>query len=110
MPAKPRRARESGVATATARRSRLQRPPRFKVLLHDDDFTTMDFVVEMLERLFNHPHDAAVQIMLDVHQKGIGLAGVYPHEVAEAKAAEVIRRARAAEFPFLATIEPDQDG
>jgi ATP-dependent Clp protease adaptor protein ClpS len=79
------------------------------VLLHDDDFTTMEFVVGILETIFGHAHEVASRIMLDVHEKGIGLAGVYPHEVAEAKAAEVIRRARAAEFPFLATIEPEAD-
>jgi ATP-dependent Clp protease adaptor protein ClpS len=109
MAGRRKRERASETTTAVAQRTRLQPPPRFRVLLHDDDFTTMEFVTELLESLFGHPHDAAVQIMLDVHQKGIGLAGVYPHEVAEAKAAEVIRRARAAEFPFLATIEPDRE-
>jgi ATP-dependent Clp protease adaptor protein ClpS len=90
-------------------RAKLQRPPRFRVLLHDDDFTTQEFVVELLESLFNQPPEEAVRIMLDVHHKGIGLAGIFAHEVAEAKAAETIRRARAQEFPFLATLEPEQE-
>ncbi len=90
-------------------RTRLRPPPRFRVLLHDDDFTTQEFVVEILETLFNHPTAEAIRIMLDVHHQGLGLAGVFSHEVAEAKATEVIRRARAQDFPFLATIEPEAD-
>ena len=106
---KPRAKSESGTATVVERRTHLKRPPRYRVLLHDDDFTTMEFVVEVLEQLFSQPHGAALQIMMDVHLKGVGLAGIYPHEVAEAKAAEVIRRARAQDFPFLATIEAQED-
>jgi ATP-dependent Clp protease adaptor protein ClpS len=107
--AKPKRQSREETSTAVASRPKLRAPPPYRVLLHDDDFTTMDFVVEILEGLFGHGREAATGIMLDVHQKGIGLAGVYPHEIAEEKAAEVIRRARAAEFPFLATIEPDEE-
>jgi ATP-dependent Clp protease adaptor protein ClpS len=87
---------------------RLQRPPLFRVLLHDDDFTTMDFVVEVLEVIFRHPRAEATRIMLDVHNKGVGLAGVYPHEIAETRAAKVMEAARAQEFPFLCTVEPEE--
>jgi ATP-dependent Clp protease adaptor protein ClpS len=97
---------QGGTSTVVERRTKLRAPPPYRVLLHDDDFTTMDFVVEVLETIFGHGRDAATRIMLDVHQKGIGLAGVYPHEIAEAKASEVMRWARAEQFPFLATIEP----
>lgn len=88
-------------------RTTLDPPKKYRVLLHDDDFTTMDFVVEILMSVFGHGRDVAVQLMLDVHQKGIALAGIYPFEVAEAKAAKVIERARAQSFPFLATLEEE---
>jgi ATP-dependent Clp protease adaptor protein ClpS len=87
---------------------RLKKPPLYRVLIHDDDFTTMDFVVEVLETIFHHPHGEAVRIMLDVHHKGIGLAGVYPHELAETMAARVTQAARAQEFPLLCTVEPEE--
>ena len=96
-----------GSETELLEERRLQRPRLFRVLLHDDDFTTMDFVVEVLESIFRHPRAEATRIMLDVHTKGIGLAGVYPHEIAET-AAKVMEAARAQEFPFLATVEPDE--
>jgi ATP-dependent Clp protease adaptor protein ClpS len=89
-------------------KQRLKRPRLFRVLLHDDDFTTMEFVVQILEDIFRHAHPDATRIMLDVHTKGIGLAGVYPHEIAETKAARVTEAARAQEFPFLCTIEPEE--
>jgi ATP-dependent Clp protease adaptor protein ClpS len=87
-------------------RIRSKKPPLFRVLIHDDDFTTMDFVVEILVTVFHHPRAEAVRIMLDVHHRGIGLAGVYPHELAETKAARVTEAARANEFPLLCTVEP----
>ena len=99
---------QTGTQAEVLERRRLQRPRLFRVLLHDDDFTTMDFVVEVLETLFHHPRAEATRIMLDVHHKGIGLAGVFAHEVAETKAAKVMEAARAQEFPFLCTVEPDE--
>ncbi len=83
-----------------------QRPRRFRVLLHNDDYTTMDFVVQVLVDLFNKSHTEATQIMLNVHYKGHGVCGTYTREVAETKAHQVIERARAAGFPLLATMEP----
>ncbi len=82
-----------------------EEPPLFKVLLHNDDYTTMDFVVHVLESVFNLPEDQAIQIMLNVHVKGIGVAGVYTYEVAEMKVAKTIAMAREQEFPLLCTIE-----
>jgi len=80
-------------------------PPLFKVLLHIDDYTTMDFVVHVLQSVFNLPEDQAIQIMLNVHVKGIGVAGVYTYEVAEMKVAKTTAMAREHEFPLLCTIE-----
>ena len=82
-----------------------EEPPLFKVLLHNDDYTTMDFVVHILESVFNLPEDQAIQIMLNVHVKGIGVAGVYTYEVAEMKVAKTTAMAREHEFPLLCTIE-----
>jgi ATP-dependent Clp protease adaptor protein ClpS len=82
-----------------------EEPPLFKVLLHNDDYTTMDFVVHVLESVFNLPEDQAIQIMLNVHVKGIGVAGVYTYEVAEMKVAKTTAMAREQEFPLLCTIE-----
>jgi ATP-dependent Clp protease adaptor protein ClpS len=88
-------------------RRKVQRPRLFRVLIHDDDFTTMDFVVEVLETIFRHPRAEARRIMLDVHLRGIGLAGIFPHEIAETKAAKVMEAARSQEFPLLCTVEPE---
>jgi ATP-dependent Clp protease adaptor protein ClpS len=82
-----------------------EEPPLFKVLLHNDDYTTMDFVVHVLQTIFNMPENQAIQVMLNVHVKGIGIAGVYTYEVAEMKVAKTTAMAREQEFPLLATIE-----
>src|SRR5437764_13104551 len=84
---------------------KVEEPPLFKVLLHNDDFTTMEFVVYVLQTIFNLPEDQAVQIMLNVHVKGIGVAGVYTYEVAEMKVAKTTALAREHEFPLLVTME-----
>jgi len=101
----PESEREAGVATE--RRSRTKRPRRFRVLLHNDDFTTMEFVVHVLTAHFDKPAAEAVQIMLQVHHKGMGVAGVYPRDAAETKVAEVTAEARAAGMPLLLTLEPE---
>ncbi|MGQ9897981.1 MAG: ATP-dependent Clp protease adapter ClpS [Acidobacteriota bacterium] len=81
-------------------------PPMFRVLLHNDDYTTMPFVVYVLQHIFHHSESEATRIMLNVHRRGIGVAGVYPHEIAETKMMQTIQLARANEFPLLCTIEP----
>jgi ATP-dependent Clp protease adaptor protein ClpS len=97
-----------GAESEVLEQPRLQRPRLFRVLLHDDDFTTMEFVVEVLKTIFRYPTAEATRIMLDVHTKGIGLAGTFPYEIAETKAARVMEAARAQEFPFLCTLEPEE--
>src|SRR5437764_15412492 len=83
-----------------------EEPSLFKVLLHNDDYTTMEFVVWILESVFNMPEEQAVQVMLNVHIQGVGVAGVYSHEVAEMKVEQTIAMAREQECPLLATMAP----
>jgi len=91
-------------------KERLTRPRRYKVLLHNDDFTPMEFVVELLETLFHRSKAESTRIMLLVHRNGVGIAGVFSHEVAESKALRTIQIAREAGYPLLASIEPDSGG
>ncbi len=86
-------------------KKKLKKPPLYKVLLHNDDYTTMEFVVYILQTVFHKPHTEATQIMLHVHRNGIGVAGIYPYEVAETKVATVEYLARQNEFPLKCTME-----
>lgn len=83
----------------------VEEPPSYRVLLLNDDYTTMDFVVEILEEVFHKPRGEAMRIMLAVHRHGRGLAGVYTREVAETKCETVKKRARAAGFPLRCAME-----
>jgi ATP-dependent Clp protease adaptor protein ClpS len=85
----------------------LEEPKMFKVLLHNDDYTSMDFVVEILTNVFHKSHVQAEQIMLQIHEKGKAICGVYSFEIAQTKAQQVKQRAKQNEFPLLATIEED---
>ncbi len=100
---------DAGGQTVLERKTRqkLQRPRLWKVLLHNDDYTTMEFVVLILMSIFHHNENDAMAIMLHVHRHGIGVAGVYTREIAETKVAEVTKAAEEAEFPLLCTMEPD---
>ena len=80
-------------------------PPLYRVLLHNDNYTTMDFVVQVLEAVFNKNAAEATQIMLSVHKSGTGLCGVYPAEVAETKVALVHHLAREHSFPLKCSME-----
>lgn len=82
-----------------------KRTPPYRVLLMNDDYTPMDFVVDVLGDIFGKSEEEAVQIMLKVHVEGAGLAGVYPFEIAETKVEEVHERARAEGHPLRATME-----
>jgi ATP-dependent Clp protease adaptor protein ClpS len=92
---------------AVERRPRTRRPRRYRVLLHNDDYTTMEFVVRVLVEHFHKSPPEATHVMLQVHYKGVGVAGVYPKEVAETKVAEVTAEARAQGMPLLLTIEAE---
>lgn len=92
---------------ATEERRKTKRPQRWKVVLHNDDYTTMDFVVEVLVRFFRKSPREALQVMLQVHHKGSGVAGVYPREVAETKVAEVTAEARTQGHPLMLTTEEE---
>lgn len=91
---------------AVEERRRTKRPRKWKVLLHNDSFTTMDFVVHVLISHFHKAPAEATHIMLQVHRKGVGVAGVYSREVAETKVAEVTDEARASGMPLKLTAEP----
>ena len=100
--------REQGdTAVVTEKKSKTQKPKLWKVILHNDDFTTMEFVIHVLEVVFNKEPAVAHDLMLQVHTRGMCVAGVYTYEIAETKVATVEQMARAAEFPFLSTMEPE---
>ncbi len=88
-------------------RQKQKSPSLFKVFLLNDDYTTMDFVVHILENVFQKPPAEATQIMLHVHKKGVGLAGVYTRDIAETKVAIVHELARKNEFPLKCTMEKE---
>ena len=85
----------------------LEEPKMFKVLLHNDDYTSMDFVVDVLMSIFHKNAIEAEKIMIQIHEKGIGVCGVYSFEIAQTKAEQVRQKAKQNEFPLLATIEED---
>jgi ATP-dependent Clp protease adaptor protein ClpS len=93
-------------AVATEKKQQLKKPRMYNVLLHNDDYTTMEFVVMILQNVFRRSEREAVQIMLHVHKKGAGVAGTYSFEIAESKASKVMDVAREHEFPLRATVEP----
>ncbi|GAC1351639.1 MAG: ATP-dependent Clp protease adapter ClpS [Polyangiales bacterium] len=84
-----------------------QRPRRYKVIFHNDDYTTREFVVEMLMLYFDKDESEASFIMLSVHLRGSGVAGVYPRDVAESKVAKVMKHARSQGMPLMVTAEPE---
>lgn len=90
-------------------REKLKPPRRFKVLLHNDDYTSMEFVVMILTTVFYHSEVSAVKIMLKVHNEGSGAAGVFSREEAESKIAKVSRFARENQFPLRCSMEPEEE-
>jgi len=104
-PPLPGREREGDVATRT--RPKVTRPPRFKVILFNDDFTPMEFVVMILQKIFGKGPSAATRIMLQIHHSGLGVAGVYVLEVAETKLAVVHRLAEQQGYPLRAGVEKE---
>lgn len=104
MSAETDRDEESGVATV--RKEKLQEPRKYKVLMHNDDYTTMEFVIHVLQKFFNKNHTDAHAIMLEVHTRGFGVCGLYTFEVAESKVAKVINYAREKGHPLKCSAEP----
>jgi len=96
---------QSGVVTQT--RTRTKKPSMYKVLMLNDDYTPMEFVVQVLEGFFSKTHEEAVKIMLHVHQRGVGMCGVFTYEVAETKVTQVIDYARKNQHPLQCTLEKD---
>ncbi|WP_017445980.1 ATP-dependent Clp protease adapter ClpS [Gayadomonas joobiniege] len=84
---------------------KLKSPPLYKVVLNNDDYTPMDFVIDVLMKFFNKDSEAATQIMLTVHYEGKGICGVYPYGIAETKVAQVNRYARDNQHPLMCTME-----
>ena len=100
---------DSGTTTETRSEKKLQKPRLYKVLLHNDDYTTREFVVAVLVLVFGKSETDAVTIMMHVHRQGVGVAGVYPYDVAETKIQRVLDLAREHEFPLMLTMEPEDD-
>lgn len=104
-PVDPSRERDRGLATKERKKS--ARPPRFKVILYNDNYTPMEFVVQVLEKVFGKSPSAATQIMLQIHRSGMGIAGVYVLEVAETKSATVLRMAEERGYPLRSGVEKE---
>jgi ATP-dependent Clp protease adaptor protein ClpS len=92
----------------TATKPKTKRPPLYKVLLLNDDFTPMEFVVHVLERFFGLSHAQAFEIMLTVHKKGVAVVGVFSHEIAETKVAQVMDFSRRHQHPLQCTMEKEE--
>ena len=97
----------SGTGIVTKTRPKTKKPSLYRVLILNDDYTPMEFVVHVLERFFGKAHEEAVQIMLHVHRHGVGICGVFTFEVAETKVAQVIELARRHQHPLQCTMEKE---
>ena len=97
----------SDTSVLVKKRSKLKKPPLYKVLLLNDDFTPMEFVVHVLEKFFSIGHEKAVQIMLAVHKKGMAVVGVYSHDIAETKVTQVMDYSRKNQHPLQCTMEKE---
>ena len=98
-------------STLTESRSeqKVQRPRMWRVILHNDDYTTQEFVVWVLETIFQKPQGEAFSIMMSVHKSGVGVAGIFTHDVAETKVKATEQLAEEHEFPLLVTMEPEPE-
>ena len=92
-------------SAATEAEDEVRHPSLYKVLIHNDDYTTMDFVVFVLQSIFHRSESDAIRLMMQVHQQGVGVAGIFTFEIAEMKASETMELARANEYPLLCTLE-----
>ena len=97
----------TGFGTATRQRVRIEEPRNYKVIFHNDDFTTMEFVTEVLRLVFNKPADEAVVLMMIVHREGQAVVGIYSYDVAMTKTSVATAMARQEGFPLRVTCEPE---
>jgi ATP-dependent Clp protease adaptor protein ClpS len=97
----------NGTGVVTKTRTKTKKPSLYKVLILNDDYTPMEFVVHILERFFNKNREEAVQVMLHVHRHGVGICGVFTYEVAETKVAQVIEFSRRHQHPLQCTMEKE---
>ncbi len=98
---------ENDGSTLTISKNKVELPRKYKVLLHNDDYTTMEFVIFILQNVFLKNLEEAEKIMLEVHQKGIGVCGVYSFEIAETKCHKVLTLAKEHTHPLHCSIEPE---
>jgi ATP-dependent Clp protease adaptor protein ClpS len=109
MASSPNRGDEEGDLAVAPAKPKVKRPPLYKVVLLNDDYTPMEFVVEVLEHFFSMNREKATQVMLAVHTQGKGVCGIYTRDVAETKAELVNQAARDNGHPLLCEVEPSQD-
>src|SRR2546427_11593061 len=100
---------DGGIVTERRTREQVKtkRPPLYKCILLNDDYTPMEFVVEILKQIFHKPHAEATRIMLHVHQNGMGVAGIYPYEIAETKVRTVEELAHESQYPLKCVLEKE---
>ena len=98
---------DGGSEVLTEKKTKLEKPKLYKVILHNDDFTTMDFVIFVLQYVFNRSDAEAFTIMMKVHREGLGIAGTYPFEIANMKCQKAVNLAKAREYPLLCTVEEE---
>lgn len=96
---------ETGIVTKQKDKIKIKKPKNYKVIMHNDDYTTMEFVIEVLVRIFNKSIADAEKIMLDVHKKGRGVAGIYSYDIAITKVATAMSMAKSEGYPFKLTTE-----
>ncbi len=101
---------DDGDVAVREEKPKLKRPPMYKVVLLNDDYTPMEFVVDILERFFTMDREKATRVMLEVHTKGKGVCGIFSRDVAETKAAQVNQYSRENEHPLMCEIEASDDG
>lgn len=101
-----RKTDESNQHSSTAEKAKVKKPPLYAVLLINDDYTPMEFVVEVLRKFFGKDEEEATQIMLQVHEKGHGICGIFTREIAETKAARVVQYAQEQQYPLQTRIVP----
>jgi len=96
---------ETNNATITKDKAKLSRPKHYKVIMYNDDYTSMEFVVYILINIFNKNSDSANKIMLEVHKNGKGIAGIYPYDIAVTKVSAAMSKAEEEGFPFKLNVE-----